>query len=274
MIIKNAVYFEQIFHWELLEVIEENDLLLKTFRNKILKDFNKLDNAAIGYFEYEDYTYDEGSFTSWNPVKYNYYLTELLGVIDIDKDKEIADFLSIVIFNGKFDGTEEISEKISFSKVATVLLNLGLIDSEDAIRHYTAGFLKDIKELVFLEYMTRECTKESLKIIKNNKQLVREADDLFLAEIKALKSIDFIDLIDFFDDYTQIKNILPLKKTTKKLKELDIDSLYEKAAENLKKNHSSEKKVDKETLKERQYYFDIDDNHIDEIMKTIKNNLL
>lgn len=192
LIIENAVYFEQLFHWELLEVIEENNLLLRTFRSKILKDFNKLDNATIGYSEYEDHDYDEGVFTSWIPARYNYYLAELLGVIDIDKDKQVADFLRVVIFNEKFDGTEEISEKISFSKVATALLNLGLIDSEKSIRHYTAGFCNDIKELVFLEYMTRECTKESLKIIKNNKQFVREADELFLNEIETINGKDFM----------------------------------------------------------------------------------
>jgi len=50
--IKNAIYFEQLFNFELTEIIKNDSSLSKSFRDKILKDFHNLTNANIGYFEY------------------------------------------------------------------------------------------------------------------------------------------------------------------------------------------------------------------------------
>lgn len=213
LIIENAIYFEQLFNWELLDIVREHPSLLKIFRSKILRDFDILTNAGFGYFTYD--SADEGSFECWIPGRRNYYLSELANIIEIDKDSEITELLKREIFRYPFDGTEDISEKIAFANIAEQFIVQGAISDKKAIEHYISGFVSDLKELVFLEYMTRVCSDESLSIIRKNKELVDDADRLFVWEIESLKDKNFINVLEFYDDYEQIKHILPLKKATK-----------------------------------------------------------
>lgn len=263
LIIENAIYYEQLFNWELLEAIKKDDDLLKTFRDKLINDFGKITNSGFGYFEYS--AGEEGEFECWIPGRYNYYLGEAITILEINDDIELATFLAREIFRYSFDGTEDISEKIAFSEVAIQLLGMGFIDSERAIKHYISGFCNDIKELVFLEYMTRHCDKESLKIIKNNKELVRDADNLFLYEIEEIEKKEFIDLMDFFDDYTQIKHILPLTKTSKKLKAINYDALMNNSASKLGDSAAEST----ENKKSDESYYDINDKAINDIIMSV-----
>lgn len=269
LIIQNAIYFEQLFNWELLDAVKENNELLDIYLNKVVNDFHKLENASIGYFEYD--APDEGSFTCWRPERYNHYLEQLANMFDFSEIKhseKVYHLLKKEIFKYPFHGAEDISEKIAFLQVAELLLDKGIIKSEDAINHYLIGYCDNIKELVFLEYMSRSCSKESLKIIRNNKRLKQEADFLFLNEIENIEEKDFLDLMEFLDDYTQIKFILPLTKTTKKLNELNLDELYKKARfTNEKDDLLNEKKV-----KDTENYYDISDNSIEELLKTLQSN--
>jgi hypothetical protein len=268
LIIKNAIYYEQLFNFELSEVIRNNETLTKSFREKILKDFNSLLNANIGYFEFDT---EEASFSCWTQGRYYYFLNNIFEVLNPLEDKELLDFFKEEIFRYPFDGTEDISERQSFCEIAEVLLEANVIKGSKAIKHYTSGFFNHIKELVCFEYMTRKCDKKSLKQIRSNKQLVEEADNLFLNKIEFIKesdNIDFVDLLDFFDDYEQIKFILPLKKTTKKIEELRDKKLWKEAAERLGKDEpimeSNEKKNDDEE------YIDIDDTSIHNLFESIK----
>lgn len=270
LIIKNAIFFEQLFNWELLEVLQSNEALRKSFTEKILHNFNTLENASFGCF---DYSTEEASFTCAKYSRYNYYLSQFMDmfltneyVIDMNKDKEIAFFLHEEIFRYQLDETDDMSEKISYSKIAVVLLKIGLIESEEAINHYIPGITNNIKELVHLEYMTRVCSNQSLNFIKNNKQLKKIADNIFLTEIKTLQEKDFMDLIDFFDDYEQVKKNLPLNKSTKKLETIYPDISWENAMIKLRAATTSKKNLSKDS----QEYYDISDSEINERLKNIK----
>ncbi|MTK54303.1 restriction endonuclease [Paludibacter sp.] len=269
LIIKNAIYFEQLFNFELIEIIKVDPTLSKSFRDKILKDFHRLTNANIGYFEYDT---QETTFNCWTQGRYLYFLIELLEVTNIEEDEDVAFFLKSEIFRYPFDGTEDISEKQSFCEIATILIERGHINEKDAIMHYTSGFINDVKELVCFEYMTRKCNKESLDIIRNNKEFVEDADNLFLCEINELSTKNFIDLMDFYDDYEQITHILPLKKTTKKLKKLETNSIWkeawEKLGKNVEENNLTRKVVDNIN------YFDIEDKSIDSLFKSINKKMI
>jgi ATPase family associated with various cellular activities (AAA). len=267
LIIKNAIYFEQLFNFELTDIIKNNTSLSKSFRDKILRDFHNLTNANIGYFEYDT---QETTFNCWTQGRYYYFLNELLYITNIDEDEDVAIFLKNEIFRYPFDGTEDISDKQSFCEIATVLIEQGYINGQDAIMHYTSGFIDNIKELVCFEYMVRKCDKESLKIIRNNKVLAEEADNLFLNEIDELSEKDFIGLLDFYDDYEQIRNILPLSKTTKKLKKLEGDSLWKEAWDKLGKNVEEDNLTRK--VVDNGNYFDIEDESIDSLFDSIKNS--
>ncbi len=187
-------------------------------------------------------------------------------IIDAEKDHEFAELLKTELFRYEFDGTEDISEKISFLQIATNLISAGLIDGEEAVRHYTEGFCDNIKELVFLEYMTRVCNKQVLSMIRKNKRLVKEADNLFLFKIERMDEMDFMDLFDFYDDYTQIKFILPLTKTTKKLKELNYSQSLEEAFK--RTEQSNDEELDNE--EENDIYNDISDKTIEQMIMKIK----
>lgn len=277
LIINNAIYFEQLFNWELLETIKENNFLQNLFIKKVLKDFNNLENASFGFFHYE---VEQRIYSCWIPERYNYYLdiffeeVVLNYKIDLNDRREIADFLKREIFRYTIEDTVEISEKVAFSKIVTELLKIGLVNSEDAINHYTDGFCNDIGELVYLEYMTRYCTEESLLLIKNNKELVRQSDNLFLEEIESIEEKDFVDLLDFYDDFVQIKSILPLRKTTKILKALNYDRLMEKSVEKLKKDDIEQNNIsmdiDSDEKNEQQRYYDISDENIKHVLKNLK----
>ena len=262
LIIKNAIYFEQLFNFELIEIIKVDPILSKSFRDKVLKDFHRLTNANIGYFEYDT---QETTFDCWTQGRYCYFLIELLEVTNIDED--VAFFLKNEIFRYSFDGTEDISEKQSFCEIATILIERGYINGKDAIIHYTSGFINDIKELVCFEYMVRKCDKESLDIIRNNKEFVKDADNLFLSEINELSTKDYIGLMDFYDDYEQIIHILPLKKTTKRLKKIETDSLWKGAWEKLGKNIEETNLPNK--VIDNVNYFDIEDKSIDSLFESI-----
>lgn len=262
--IKNAIYFEQLFNFELTEIIKNDSSLLKSFRDKILKDFHNLTNANIGYFEYDT---QETTFNCWTKGRYYYFLNEFLNITNIDKDEDVAIFLKNEIFRYPFDGTEDISEKQSFCEIATILIERGYINGKDAIIHYTSGFINDIKELVCFEYMMRKCDKECLEIIRSNKVLAEEADNLFLYEMDELSAKDYIGLLDFYDDYEQIRNILPLKKTTKKLKKIEKDSLWTEAWEKLGKNVQDDN-LTREVI-DNENYFDIEDKSIDSLFESI-----
>jgi len=252
----------------LLEVIRNNRTLNKSFREKILKDFNNLLNANIGYFEFDT---GETSFSCWTQERYNYFLHKIFEVLPHSEDNELLTFFKEEIFRYPFDGTEDISERQSFCKIAEILLEAKVITGSEAIKHYTSGFLNNIKELVCFEYMTRKCDEKSLKQIRSNKQLAEEADNLFLNEIEFIKesdNIDFVDLLDFFDDYEQIKSILPLKKTTKNIEELRGEKLWKEAEERLTKDESITESNEKENDDEE--YFDIDDTSIDDLFESIK----
>jgi hypothetical protein len=264
--IKNAIYFEQLFNLELTDIIKNTPSLWKSFRDKILNDFHKLENANIGYFEYDT---QETTFNCRSQGRYYYFLNELLGIANIDDDKDVAVFLKNEIFRYPFDGTEDISEKQSFCEISTILLKKGYINGRDAITHYTSGFINDIKELVCFEYMVRVCNKESLEIIRNNKTLAEESDNLFLNEIDEIYEKDLIGLLDFYDDYQQIRNIFPLSKTTKKLKKLEKNSLWKEASEKLSKNVEEDNLTRKVVDNGR--YFDIEDESIERLFDSINN---
>lgn len=264
MIIENAIFYEQLFNWELLEVLREDPTLLTIFRNQVVNNFSNLTNAGFGYFDFD--APDEGSFECWRPGRRIYYLYEAMSIIDIVEDREFTELLKKELFRYEMDGTEDISEKISFLEAATTLISAGLIDGEEAVRHYTNGFYDDIKELVFLEYMTRVCDKQVLAMIRKNKKLVKEADDLFLIEIERMDEMDFMDLIDFLDDYTQVKFILPLKKTTKKLKELNYSQLMDEAFKRTEQSRNEEP----DSEGDDESYNDITDETIDHMIMKIK----
>ncbi len=265
LIIKNAIYFEVLFNSKLLEMIQEDDYLKSVFRNKILKtDFNSMENAGIGYFVCEA---KNESFDCYVSTRYRYYLSELIQIIDIKRDIELAKFIKTELFRYIIDPLEDISERIAFSEVVVVLLEMGLADSETAIKYYTPNFdcyFFAIKDFVYLEDITRFCTPESIKLITNNKKIREIADELFLDEIENIESegIDFVSLLDFFDDFEQIKSILPLKKASKKLKTLNHDAVLQKGKE------SSQNADDQETATEpdkKNDYYDIDDKSIEDI---------
>lgn len=264
MIMEKAIFYEQLFNWELLDVVKKDATLSATFRNQLVNSFSTLTNAGFGFFEFD--APDEGTFMCERQERRIYYLHEAMFIIEAKKDREFTELLKIELFRHKFDGTEDMSEKISFLQAAENLIGAGLINGEDAVRHYIDGYIDNIKELVFLEYMTRVCDKQVLAIIRKSKRLIKEADDLFLNEIEHIDEMDFMDLMDLYDDYTQIKFILPLTKTTKKLKELNYDQLLSKAFKRTKR--SRDKKPD--NGKENDIYNDIADETIDQIMMKIK----
>nr|WP_320039259.1 restriction endonuclease [uncultured Bacteroides sp.] len=264
MIMGNAIFYEQLFNTELLEVVENDATLFVIFRNQLINNFSTLTNAGFGFFKFD--APDEGLFECWRPERRIYYLHEAMSIIDVKKDWEFAELLKTELFRYEFDGTENISEKICFLQVAKDLIDAGLIDGEETVKHYIQGPIDDIKELVFLEYMTRVCNKQVLAMIRKNKKLVKEADHLFLIQIKHLDEMDFMDMMDFYDDYTQIKFILPLTRTTKKLKELDYDQLSNKAFKRLEQ--LSDEESDKEDAND--IYNDIIDEEIDQMIMKIK----
>jgi len=148
LIIKNAIYFEQLFNLELTDLVKDNPTLYKSFREKIFDDFHNLTNANIGFFQYDT---EEASFSCRTQGRYYYYLNQLLSIMNVREDKEVARFLKKEIFRYSFGGSEDISEKQSFCEVASILIEMGYIEGKDAIKHYTSGFLNHISELVCLE---------------------------------------------------------------------------------------------------------------------------
>ncbi len=265
LVIKNAIYFEQLFNFELIDLVKNDSSLSKSFRHKIIKDFHNLTNANIGYFEYDT---GETTFNCWKRERYYYFLNELLYIVNINKN--VAIFLRDAIFKYQFEGSEDISEKQSFCEIATHLIEKGYINGQDAILHYTTGYINNIKELVCFEYMVRKCNKKSLKILRKNKAFAKEADNIFLSEINELSEKDFIGLLDFYDDYEQIKNIFPLSKTTKKIKKLETENLLKKAGIKLGKNVSENDLTGK--VVDNGNYFDIEDDSIDSLFHTINKN--
>lgn len=265
LIIKNAIYFEQLFNSRLTDLVENNPSLYKSFREKILEDFHNLENANIGYFIYET---DEDSFECWASARHYHYLNQLTSIISVKEDEEVTNFLKKEIFRYPFDGIEDISEKESFCIIASDLIEMGYINAKDAIEHYTSGFLKDISELICFQYIIRECKEDDLKIIENNKKLAKEADDIFLDELDTLQERSFSGLSDFFYAYEEIRYLLPLTKTTKKLKQLDTDALWKDKYERIGKDATIYETTKKEVKDES--YFDIDDESIDSLFETIK----
>jgi hypothetical protein len=264
VIMDNAIFYEQLFNWELLEVVKNDATLSTIFRNRLVNNFSNLTNSGFGYFEFD--APDEGSFMCWRPGRRIYYLHEAMFIIDAKKDREFAELLKNELFRYDFSGPEDVSEKISFFQVAGNLISAGLLDGEEAVRHYTKGFCDNIKELVFLEYMTRVCNKQVLVMIRKNKRFAKEADDLFLNEIDHIDEMDFMDLMDFYDDYSQIKFILPLTKTTKKLKELNYYQLLTEAHKRNKRPRDKEP----HNKEENDIYNDIADETIEHMIMKIK----
>lgn len=264
LIMENAIFYEQLFKWELLEVVKEDAILSAIFRNQLVNNFSNLTNSGFGYFEFD--AADEGSFMCHRLERHIYYLREAMSIIDAKKDREFAEFLKTELFRYEFDGAEDISEKISFLQAAEELIAARLIDGKEVVRHYTKGFIDDIKELVFLEYMTRVCDKQVLAMIRKNKRLVKQADDLFLFKMEHMDNMDFMNLMDFYDDYAQIKFILPLTKTTKKLKELNHDQLLNEAFKRIEQSSDEEPDNDEKN----DIYNDIADETIEQMMMKIK----
>ncbi len=264
LIMENAIFYEQLFNWKLLEVVKKDATLSTIFRNELVNNFSNLTNSGFGYFEFD--APEEDSFMCWRPWRRIYYLHESVFIIEAEKDPEFAELLKVELFKYEFDGTEDISEKISFFQVAEDLIGSGLIDGEDVVRHYSKGFIDSIKELVFLEYMTRVCNKQVLTMIRKDKRLVEEADDAFLNKIKHMDKMGFMDLINFYDDYTQVKFILPLTKTTKKLKELNYDQVLDEAFKRTERSSDEEQDNDDEN----NIYHDIVDETIEQMMMKIK----
>jgi hypothetical protein len=274
LIIKNSIFFEQLFNWQLVEVVQKNEVLLKSFIEKVLQDFHKLENASFGFFEYDN---DEGSFTCWKKRRYNYYLLMFVEVIptedrviDWNENQEVANFLKKELFRYQLDATDDLSEKIVFSEIATLLLSAGLIKSEDAINHYLPCVFDNVKELVYLEYMTRECTEDALSMMKKNKGLIKDADDIFLSELRNLGEKDFMELMDFYDDYQQVKCILPLRKTTKKVKEL-YDTSMQETFDKLKETIIEDEHKEETKITENIEYYDIADATIKLMFDNIKD---
>lgn len=266
LIIKNAIYFEQLFNSRLADLVKDNPTLHKSFREKILEGFNNLENANIGYFMYET---DEDSFECWAPARHYYYLNQLISVISVDEDEGVANFLKKEIFRYPFDGAEDVSEKESFCQVASVLINTGYIEGKDAIKHYTSGFLNHTSELLCFLYMLRECDEEALKLVENNKKFAEDVDTLLYGEVNTLEEKNVHYLSDFFYVYEQVRYLLPLTKTTKKLKQLDTDILWDDAYKQLSERLAMNKATRYEEVKDENY-FDIDDESIDNLFETIK----
>lgn len=263
MIMGNAIFYEQLFNFELLEIVKEDHTLLSIFRDQLVNNFSTLENASYGFFEFD--AIDEGTFMCYRPERRIYFLREAMYIIDAKKDLAFTELLKAELFKNKFD-VEDMSEKISFLQAAENLISAGLVDGEKAVRHYIKGDIDNIKELVFLEYMTRVCDKQILNIIRKNRALVKTADSLFLIQLDNMDEMDFMDLIDFYDDYTQIKFILPLTKTTKRLKELNYGQLLEEGHE---RTESSRDKHS-ENNSENDTYKDISDETIDQMMKKVR----
>ena len=267
MLIENALYFEHLFSWELLEKIEKNEKLLRVFRTKLLKDFNKLENASLGYFDYET---EEGTFTSWRGEKYIFYLAKIDSIFDLNKEPKIAKLLKAALFKRPFDGTEDLSEKISFVQVARSLINSGLISGEKAVKHYICDILSDIKELVYLVYLIRGCNKDFQEQLVFKKDYRYQADELFLFELENISDLNLINIFDLFDDFHQVKSILELPKTSSKIGELDIDSILEHAGKNLQK--PTEISTPRRKNQTKNDYNDIKDESIKSLFDQLKNS--
>lgn len=261
-VIENAIYFEQLFNWELTDRIKENDELLQIFKNKIINDFNNLENAGHGFFEFD--IEDGGTSTSLKSERRNYFLNEFVYMFDIKSERNIADFVAEELFRYPFHGAEDTSEKILFAQICEDLIDLNIIEDIDAISNYTSGFFDDIKEFVYLEYLLRHCSKKCYKIIKSNKELIETADRLFVWAFEDIgEDSDYIDLIDLLDDYHQIKKIFPLRKTTNLLSKIKLNKKIDDSLDNLTKKNKSE---NIQKIK----YRDIDDVEIESIITSLK----
>lgn len=269
LIIENALHFEHLFSWELLEAIEGDEILLKALRNKLIKDYHKLENASYGYFDFET---EEGTFTSWRGGKYMFYLARIDSIFDLGKDNELGNLVKRYLFKYPFDGTEDLSEKISYIQVASSLISFGLISEKEALNHYVCDMLTDIKELVYLEYLTRDFDPKFLEAWTFDEGYCEEADNLFLMEINHIADYDIIGVFDLLDDYHQVKSIFTLPKTTKRLEELDLDSILKKSAKKLIKSELVQTLDSKK--KNQNIYRDIKDREINELFDQLKQRSL
>lgn len=263
LIIQEAIFFELVFSFELSELAIHNDRILSTIRNKILLDFDKFENAGIGYFEFDT---GEESFECWTQTRYYYYLNEISNYFPVDRDTEMAVFLSERIFSCGMEVITDISEKQSFCSLAEALITNGYIDGGMAINHYLKGNICDRKELICFEYMTRVCDEKSVASIKRNTQLIHDSDQLFLDECKRLKELDYFSVMEFYEDFHQIRNILPLQKTESFLKDFESTNYLLDSFEKLKSSASTLKQKD---APDRDDYHDIEDDSIKEIMNRI-----
>ncbi|MBO9692139.1 restriction endonuclease [Chryseobacterium sp.] len=265
IIIENATYFEQLFNWELQEIVEQDDELLKIFKHKVINGFNGLENASFGFFEYD---IDGGTTTSWKGERRNYFLQKFSWMYNIKNDSDVYAFIIKELFKYPIDGAEDTSEKIAFAQICEELLEENLIEDKKVILNYTNGFFNDIKELVYLEYLLRHCSDYCLDIIRSNNELVETADRLFIWQIENIQEEpDYLDIIDFLDDFKQIKNILPLKKASKLLKKIDIENLIESSFNKIKeadKTHIDNKKNN---------YADIKNEEIETLINSLKKKL-
>ncbi len=175
---ENAIFFEQLFNWEFIDIIEEDEELLNCFKNKIYKDFGSFENASFGLFEHV--IEDGGSTYSWKRERRYFFLQEFLALCDYKEDAKVSEFIRKELFQHSFDGPEDASEKIIFAQICEDLLKEGLVEDVEVIRKYTNGFLGSIKEYVYLEYLLRYCSKKCFDIVKSKKEIAEDADRLFV----------------------------------------------------------------------------------------------
>ncbi len=218
IIIENAIYFEQLFNWELQEIVGKDEELQKIFKHKVISSFNNFQNASFGFFDYD--IEDGGTTTSWKGERRNYFLQDFISMYNIKDDSEVSAFVIQELFRYPIDGAEDTSEKIIFAQICKELLQENLIEDKKTILNYINGFFNDIKELVYLEYLLRYCSNYCLDIVKFNKELVKTADRLFVWQIEDIqKEPDYIDILDFLDDFKQIKKNPSFKKSFKAVKQ-------------------------------------------------------
>ncbi|WP_407478342.1 nSTAND3 domain-containing NTPase [Elizabethkingia meningoseptica] len=264
IIIENAIYYEQLFNWELQEIVEKDDELLKIFKHKVINSFNNLENASFGYFDYD--IEDGGTTTSWKGERRNYFLQKLIWMYDIENDSDICLFIIQELFRYPIDGTEDTSEKIAFAQICEELLQKNLIEDKKVILNYTNGFFNDIKELVYLEYLLRHCSNYWIDVINSNNELVETADRLFIWQIENIQEEpEYIYLIELLEDFEQIKNILPLKKASKLLRNSDLEGI-------IKSSYMKFKNINNVDINnEKNLYSDIKDEQIEVLINSLKN---
>ena len=178
-------------------------------------------------------------------------------------------FLSQQVFKYEIDFTNSVEERYAMITIANSLIPFGLVTPKDVIDNYCNQNFNHRKEIVILEWFIRDYPNMR-EYVFLNKELNVMFDNVFLQDLVDEDfSSKLVDL-EYMDDYHQIKdNLAPLNETTKELRNIDEDALYDDYVREIKEQHSLSKTLSNGG-NEIKGYKDIEDEKI----KILFNNLL